>query len=320
MHVLIPAGGRGVRLRPLTDYAPKPLLPLGDRPILTRIVENVPPECPVRVLVSSTLEGDFWRWREGLTVHPDVSLYVEQPRIGGPAGPVVALSECIARLGIEEDLVILMGDSLLPFTLREFLKGVDGRALRLAAFRLPDIRDAGRFGVLEMDAGGALLSFEEKPERPRSPWIFTGCLYVPRRLVGALHEIAAGCPPQMGHLISGYLNRGERVEAYRMAGEWHDIGTFASYLEAHRALLSSCQREALLSGSNHLEGVVYVDPSATVSGSRLRNCIVLARAQVRDAELTDCVVHPLVSVVGRSVSGKLVSPEAEVCLAPASLP
>src|SRR5438552_3737290 len=117
MQVLIPAGGRGVRLRPLTDTTPKPLLPLGDRPILTRIAESLPVGCPVTVLVSALLEADFSRWQEGLGSHLDVGLYVERQRRGGPAGPVVAIAECLRDLQVADDLLILMGDSLLPFAL-----------------------------------------------------------------------------------------------------------------------------------------------------------------------------------------------------------
>jgi glucose-1-phosphate thymidylyltransferase len=318
MHILIPAGGRGVRLRPLTHYAPKPLLPLGDRPILTRIVENVPRECPVTVLVSPALEVDFRRWQETLPGDRDVRVYVEpgtreaggQP--GGPAGPVVAIAECLEAGGVADDLVILMGDSLLPFTLEQFLGGQRGDTLRLAAYELSDIRDASRFGVVEIGDGDTVASFEEKPPQPRSPWVFMGCLYIPARLLPMLHEIAAGRPPQMGHLVAGYLERGERVEVYRATEAWHDIGTFGSYLEAHRALLSPGQRQSLVSLQNHLEGIVYVHPTAQVSGSRLHNCIVLAGAEVKDAVLTDCVVHPRVSVVSRTVYGKLVAAETEV--------
>jgi dTDP-glucose pyrophosphorylase len=58
-----------------------------------------------------------------------------------------------------------MGDSLLPFTLPQFLGPEPGEALRLAAYRLPDLREATRFGVVELDASGTVRSFEEKPAR-----------------------------------------------------------------------------------------------------------------------------------------------------------
>jgi glucose-1-phosphate thymidylyltransferase len=311
MHVLIPAGGRGTRLQPLTQYAPKPLLPLGDRPILSRIVEQVPAEWPVTVVVSPALAGDFRHWAETLCGSRNVTIYVERARACGARGPVVAVAECVEDLDIRDDLVLLMGDSLLPSSLPEFLGGSGGDALRLAAYRLPDLREAARFGVLEISEDGTVISLEEKPERPRSPWIFTGCLYIPRRLIPLLHAIAAGAPREMGHLVSGYLERGEEIEAYPLTGTWNDIGTFRAYLEAHRALLFPAQHQALLNQGNGLKGIVYVHPTANVSHSRLRNCIVQVGAEVADADLADCVIYPSASVVGRSVRAKLVTVKGE---------
>ena len=83
MHVVIPAGGRGTRLRPLTNEIPKPLLPLGDRPILTRIVESLPPEVPVTVLVTSELHAAFAAWAGTLPAGHPVRVHVERERADG---------------------------------------------------------------------------------------------------------------------------------------------------------------------------------------------------------------------------------------------
>ncbi len=312
MQVLIPAGGRGIRLQPLTTLYPKPLLPLGDRPILTRIVESLPRDLPVTVLITSRLEETFRRWRESLPGARRVRLYVEPPGQQGQAGPVSALASCVAEWTIADDLFILMGDSLPPFTLEQFSGPGLNSCPRLAAYALPDLREASRFGVLEISQEGTLLSFEEKPPRPRSPWVFTGCFYLPRRLLPALQRLAAGQLPQMGDLVTRFLSEGERIEVRRVAGEWHDIGTFESYLRAHQSLLSERQRQRLLRQRNQLNGSVYVHPSATVRDSRLTDCIVFAGARVIGAELTNCVVQPNLAILNRAIEGKVITRECEL--------
>lgn len=314
MQVLIPAGGRGTRLRPLTNSTPKPLLPLGDRPILTRIVEDLPAGPTVNVLVTPELEPDFSAWRATLPCGRAVRIYVERPRVSGPPGPVVALSDCVREFQIDDDLLIMMGDSIHPFAMADFLASGSDDELRIAAYQLPDIRQATRFGVLELGENNTVASFEEKPAEPKSPWIFTGCMYVPRRALGLMHEIAAQGLPQMGHLVARYLEFGETVRVFRATGEWHDIGTFQSYLEAHQRLLPTPQRQELLSTGNSLDGVVYVHPSAQVSGSQLRDCIVSAGARIVNAQLSSCVIQETVSVIGREVHGKLISGESELSL------
>src|SRR5438309_1248056 len=91
-----------------------------------------------------------------------------------------------------------------------------GRGTRLRP--LPNLREASRFGVVEIGPEGSLLSFEEKPPQPRSPWVFTGCLFLPARLLPQVRSLARNYPPQMGHLVAAFLAQGERVEAHRATG------------------------------------------------------------------------------------------------------
>jgi len=312
MQVLVLAGGRGVRLRPLTSDCPKPLLALGDRPILTHIVAGTPGELLITVIVAPGLEEPFRRWQSGLAERRRVRLYVEPYSADGPLGPVRALAACVDELEIDDDLLILMGDSLLPFALQDFFAGAAGDLLRLAAYRLPDLDRASRFGVIEIGPGEMVERFEEKPARPRSPWVFTGCLYIPRRLISALPRAGCDGPANAGDLVAEYLRQGERIQVFRTAGDWHDIGTFESYLEAHRSLLTDGRRQLLAAQGNRLRGAVYVHSSAQVAGSVLQDCVVMANARVLDAELIDCVVQPGTVVVGRTVRQRLVTARGEL--------
>jgi len=312
MHILIPAGGRGLRLRPLTTYYPKPLLPLGDRPLLTRIVESLPPEMLKTILIPPELEPEFQRWRGSLPRGANVRFYLEPNGTANPAGPVAALSSCVRELGLEDELLVLMGDSLLPFTVAHFRQRIDPGQLRLAAYAVADIRDARRFGVLEVDRDGYVASFEEKPATPRSPWVFTGCLFIPRRLLNSLATATAEHLTQMGHLVSYLLNHGERIQVFPVEQEWNDIGSFASYLKAHRALLPEAHRQQLLAQGNRLGGSVYVHPSATVIDSQLTDSIIFAGANIVNASLTTCIVHQHVTMSGRAVAGKMITAEVEL--------
>jgi len=301
-------------LRPLTNACPKPLLPLGDRAILTHILDRIPAEIPVTVLVTPEVESAFEGWRRSLSGTRAVQLYVEKPRESGLNGPVVALADCLRDRSICDDLVIMMGDSVPPFRLEDFLAGGAPGALRLAAFRLPDLRDASRFGVVEIDSDDLVTAFEEKPATPRSPWIFTGGLHVPKDCLDVLRVVSEGSLPQMGNLVQRYLELGHRVEVFRVDGEWQDIGTFGAYLEAHRALATSAVLRSLAALGNQIDGVVYVHPDAHVVRSQLSNCIVFAGAHVENAELNNCVIHPQVRVADRVVRDKLLSLEAELAL------
>lgn len=307
MQVLILAGGRGVRLRPLTNDCPKPLLQLGDRPILTRIIDQVPHYLRKTVIVAPDIAEPFRNWEDEIPNSWNVRLYVEPGCTAGQLGPVRALSTCIDELGIQDDLLILMGDSLLPFAFTEFFKDADGSAVRIAAYELSELSEASRFGVVGIGSGDVVEHFEEKPSIPRSPWIFTGCLFVPRRLLSSIPRAGCEGPTNAGDLVVEYLRRGERIEVFRATGDWHDIGTLESYLQAHQSLLTEGRRQLLVAQGNRLRGAVYVHPSAQVAGSVLQDCVVLADARVMDAQLASCVVQPHAAIIGRTANRKLIS-------------
>ena len=108
------------------------------------------------------------------------------------------------------------------------------------------LEEGHRFGILETDAGGRVVSFEEKPREPRGSLGSMG-IYVFDRdaLIRVLIEDAraaetGGSPTQHDfgrNIIPAMVERGERVYAYPFAGYWQDVGTIHSYWEAHMKLL-----------------------------------------------------------------------------------
>lgn len=312
MQVVIPAGGRGLRLRPITNYHPKPLLPLGDRPILSHILQGIPTELPVTVVVTAELEAEFCAWRDSLSPVRDVRIYVESPRTNGRPGPVSAVLQVLREYSVDDDLLLLMGDSVLPFTMRDFLPSCGSRQLRLAAYELPEIEQASRFGVLDITAANTVASFTEKPQCPQSPWVFTGCLFIPAHLIPALLEFGDTCSPEMGQIVAQFHGLGEEIEVFRAAGEWHDIGTFRSYLAAHQSFSTPGDQERLRRHGSESNGYVYVDPRARVTRSKLQNCLIFGDAEITDACLSDCIVWPQVQIAGRSVERTLFARDGEL--------
>jgi glucose-1-phosphate adenylyltransferase len=102
------------------------------------------------------------------------------------------------------------------------------------------LEEGHRFGILETDAEGRVISFEEKPEQPRGTLGSMG-IYVFDRdtLIRVLGEDArTGSQHDFGrNIIPGMLARNERVYGYPFTGYWQDVGTIQSYWEAHMALL-----------------------------------------------------------------------------------
>ena len=109
------------------------------------------------------------------------------------------------------------------------------------------LAEGHRFGILEADAEGRVVSFEEKPKQPRGTlgsmgiYVFSRNTLTRVLIEDALPTAVNGTPTQHDfgrNILPGMMARGERVYAYPFTGYWQDVGTIQSYWEAHMDLLS----------------------------------------------------------------------------------
>jgi NDP-sugar pyrophosphorylase family protein len=211
MMAVILVGGLGTRLRPLTSSVPKPLLCVGERPILEIIIERLK-RYGIDDLVLATgyqaeavraLCGDGSRF--GVTIR-----YVHEEKPLGTAGP---LSLARTLLSGEELFLVMNGDIITDLDFSSFVDAArtGGCDLTVACtnhvYRSP-------YGVLRLD-GGAVVGVEEKPEQT---FTVSAGLYCLR--AGALELVPDGQFFTIPDLMNRLIAAGRRIEAYRIDGLW----------------------------------------------------------------------------------------------------
>ena len=231
MKALILAAGYATRLRPLTDDFPKGLLPVGGRPIVDWIVDNIRRAGidDVRLVTNARFAQLFEEWADGVTIVDD-GTSTNETRLG-------AIGD-IQFAGLDDDALIVAGDNLFDYEIAdlvEFWRSRDGSAVAVHDVGSKEL--AKRYGVIDVDAEERIVDFAEKPEEPASTLVATATyLYTRAHLQLVDPYLAEGNPPdQPGHLVA-WLHRRERVFAYRFAGGWYDVGDHVQLLEADNRL------------------------------------------------------------------------------------
>jgi NDP-sugar pyrophosphorylase family protein len=225
MRAVILAGGLGMRLRPYTAILPKPLLPVGDRPVIEHILRRLAAFGVERVDLSIAHLGELIRsYLSEATDLPrrlDLRWYWEDEPLG-TAGALKAISD------LEGTFLVMNGDVLSNVDLGALAKVHREReALLTIAMHAKQVPID--LGVIET-RDGLVTGYTEKPTL--SYEVSTGIYVYEER---ALDYLPDG-PCQFPDLVKLLLKEGETVAAYRSDAEWFDIGTFSEYERAVRYL------------------------------------------------------------------------------------
>jgi glucose-1-phosphate thymidylyltransferase len=238
---VILAAGYATRLRPLTDDVPKHLLPVGERPMLDRVldrVREVEDVDTVHLVTNSRFAPAFRRWAEA----NDVGVYDDgtssnEDRLGAVGDLRLAIDEA----GLEGDeLVVLAGDNLFDFSLPRLVDWWRSKPQPASAVPLHDVGDlelATHYGIAETDADDRIVRFVEKPSDPPSTLASTLIYLIPPehvRLVATY--VDEGLSPDNAGSFLGWLVEREPVYGYRFEGSWYDIGDRTQLLEADNRL------------------------------------------------------------------------------------
>jgi len=220
-RAVVLAGGKGTRLRPYTVVFPKPLMPLGDYPILEVIVRQLALDgfehITMAVNHQANLIKAFFGNGEAWNVRIDYSLETR------PLSTIAPL--CL--IGDLPDTFLLMnGDVLTDLRFRDLYRDHvgSGSVFTIAASNRTHTID---YGVLRTDAASTLVGFEEKPS---VQYLVSMGVYVVQKTV--LASVPAGRPYGFDDLMHALIAQGDRVNVKRHEGYWRDLGRPDDYAEA----------------------------------------------------------------------------------------
>lgn len=238
MNVIVLAGGFAKRMWPLTKDHPKHLLDVGGRPMLSYVLEKISQLDGVsHVYVSTNLKfkEQFQAFLKEHVWDERVELFIEDAKAEEEKlGSIGALNYLIQEKDIHGELLIIGGDNLFEFSLKEMARYAHRRGGdAVAVYDVGELRQAKKYGIVKLDRNEWIIDFVEKPEKPPSTLAATACYFFTPTTVERVKQYITegGNPDAMGHFIS-WLHIRQKVFGYRFQGPWFDIGSLESLKEA----------------------------------------------------------------------------------------
>ncbi len=241
MKNIVIAAGYATRLYPLTENFPKPLLKIGERSILDRILDDVDgiEDIDEHIIVTNHKFAEiFNNWVSERKQKPgtkpiriiDDGTTDNENRLGAVKDLLLAIDE----FGINDDIMVLAADNVLDFSFQGFVNFFKQKNTSvIMCHHEPELYKLQRTGVIAVDEDMKVLEMQEKPEHPVSNWAVPPFYIYKKNDLPLIRDcLNHGCGFDAPGNLAHYLVNATTIHAWIMPGSRYDIGSLDSYKEA----------------------------------------------------------------------------------------
>ncbi|MGB1103569.1 MAG: sugar phosphate nucleotidyltransferase [Crocinitomicaceae bacterium] len=317
MKIVVPMAGRGSRLRPHTLTIPKPLVPVGGKPIVHRLVQDIAKTCTEKIDEIAFVIGDFGKEVEDELIKVAEELGAKgkiyyQDKALGTAHAVLCAAE-----SLDGPVVVAFADTLFKadFTMDEDADGV---------LWVKQIEDPSAFGVVKLDDEGFITDFVEKPETFVSDLAMIGIYYF--KDAGKLkvelqylidNGIIKGGEYQLPDALKNLTKKGAKFKPGKVS-EWLDCGNKKVTVHTNQRVLEFDKDKNLVSPDLNNKNSVVIPPCYIGEHVVLENAVIgphvsLGRGTtVKNSVVTNSIVQKNAMITNSILQDSMIGNNAKI--------
>jgi len=241
VKAIILAAGYATRLYPLTLNKPKPLLDIGEKPIIEHILDKlreVDGIDEIFVVTNSKFHEHFNKWLNNFKFDKKIKIIDDKTTSNEDRlGSLGDVKFVINQEDINDDMLVIAGDNLFEFSLKDMSELFKQKGTTIVAlYDVEDTELAKQYGIVQVDEKNKMVNFVEKPAEPKSTLSSTGIYIYPKKIIPYLAEFGLGGEntDKAGNFLE-WLHKKEDVYCYISDKKWIDIGSIEQLERARKS-------------------------------------------------------------------------------------
>jgi glucose-1-phosphate thymidylyltransferase len=313
MKAIIPVAGAGTRLRPFTYTQPKALIPVAGKPIISYIIEELQTLGVKEFVFIVGYLGD--KIVDYLAENQQEISYevVYQNQREGLGHAIYQSKEYVKE---NEEIVIILGDSIIDIEKKHFLKA------NHSVLGIKKVEDPCNFGVATINEEGRIVNLVEKPKIPTSNWALVGLYRIVEssmffEILEQLikDDIRTNGEIQLTDALIRMIDKGVTFETYRV-NNWLDVGQGDILLDSNAILLK--KRGSYISPKAVTENLIIIDPVNIADNATIKNAIIGPNVTIgehttiKNAILKDGIVGSYTSIKGMQLHNFVIGSDSDL--------